>query len=348
MSPSSHRLETLLYADQPAVYIIAEVGSNHGGSLEQALAYIDACAAAGVDAVKFQSWQTERLHNRLDPVTDQLAAAIPILQRYQLPEEWHPTLAAACQAAGVAFLSTPFDPQRARLLRTLDVPAIKIASGDLTYTQLLQEVAGYSLPILLSTGMAELEEVEQALETLGPARDRAVLLHCVGAYPPRLEDAQLRSLPALATRFGLPVGLSDHYPGHTTAVAAVALGARVIEKHVTFSRAAGHPDSPFALELDELAALVRAVRLTEQALGDGSKRCRESEVGGRSGGRRSLYWQADLPAGSTISAAHLAPLRPAAGEFAPADLDRLVGCTTCRAVRAHRSVAQADLLEPLP
>lgn len=332
-----------IFGTDRATYTIAEIGSNHGGSLETAIAYIEACATAGADAVKFQSWHTSTILNSIDPASGKPAGAVPILERYELPHAWHAPLKAHCDRHGVDFLSTPFDTEKARLIRQVGAPAMKIASGDLTFVQLLREVGTYDLPVLLSTGMSEIEEIATALEALGPAKHRTILLHCVGAYPPSIEDANLRAIPALAETFGLPVGFSDHYPGYTTAVAAVALGACVIEKHVTFSRQAGHPDSPFALEIDEYAEMVEQIRLVERALGDRVKTTRPSEAGGRIGGRRSLYWRADLAPGTVIRHDHLAPLRPAMGELAPADMDRVIGRKVARAVTVGASVAWSDL-----
>jgi len=308
-------------------YVIAEIGSNHGGDLERTLKLVAACAEAGADAAKLQSWTVAGLQNCKDVTPEGLvdSKSWPVLERYRLPDDWHPRLSAHCRKSGLAFLSTPFDLGRARLLRSLDVPAIQIASGDLTYDELLEEVGSYGLPVLLSTGMANLGEIEHALTALGSAAKRTVLLHCVGAYPPEPEDANLKALVALQQAFGLPVGLSDHFPGHAMAVAAVALGACVIEKHVTFARTDGHPDSPFALEIPELAELVRTLRTIERALGDGRKRCMPSESGGLIGGRRCVFAARDLPAGRALARDDLAVVRPAIGEIAPAQLRSVVG-----------------------
>lgn len=318
-----------VYGADKATYIIAEVGSNFDGDLSLARDYVRACADAGVNAVKFQSWQSHKLQNQME-VTDsgelQPSRLLPILDKYALPVPWHRELRDYAKSLGVDFLSTPFDLERARLLRQLELPLIKIASGDLTYDQLLKEVGGYGLPLLLSTGMASLEEIEHALACVGDqGRKDIVLLHCVAAYPPEIKDANLLALRTLADRFALPVGISDHYPGHDTVLAAVALGAVMVEKHVTFSREAATPDSPFALEMDELAAMVVAVRRLEQALGDGRKVCRSSEQAGLVGGRRSLFAACDLKAGDRVSAVDIAVVRPNIAELKPQDLDRLVG-----------------------
>lgn len=345
----SHRvriaLTDILSGSNPdAVYVIAEVGSNHAGDLQQALRYIDACADAGADAIKFQSWTASEILNRIDPVSNEPHPAFSVLEQYQLPLSWYPQLKQHCIHSNIDFLSTPFDIDSARVLRDTGVPAIKIASGDLTYNQLLKEVGSYQLPILLSTGMANLVEIELALQELGKAaRQSTILLHCVGAYPPDIRDANLRAITTLADTFKLPVGLSDHYPDDTTALAAIALGARVIEKHVTFSRTSGTPDSPFALEVDEFKTMVDHIRQLQQALGDGLKQCRPSEAGGIVGGRRSLYWKVDLEEGEHINEQHLAVLRPNSGDFQPIDVNRLIGRKLVRAVSAHRPVSHLDV-----
>lgn len=295
-------------------YIIAEIGSNHDGRLENALDFVDACAQVGANAVKFQTWDPPKLYDPTD------AEVIAVLQRYRLPLEWHAVIRDRCALRGVDFLSTPFDVDSARFLRDLGVPAMKISSSDLVYDELVTEIGGYGLPVILSTGMANLQEIEHALALLGRDREDIVLLQCTAAYPPEIEDANLRALTTLQTTFGVPVGLSDHYPGHDTVIAGLALGACVIEKHVTISRAAGTPDAPFAIEMDELAALVHAVRSIERALGDGVKVCKPSEQGGLRGGRRGLFAARALRAGERLSRDAVAVVRPNISELQPGNL----------------------------
>lgn len=318
-----------LYGGSHSAYIIAEIGSNHAGQLKRAKEFIVACAQAGANAVKFQSWSAPKIQNIKDVGADgslQDAKAIPILTKYEVPDEWHGELAGFCQEQGVDFLSTPFDLDKARLLRSIQVPAIKIASGDLTYDQLLKEVGQYDLPILLSTGMANLGEIERALELLEQSDQRdIVLLHCTAAYPPDLKDANLLTIRTLRDTFDLPVGISDHFPGHDTILAAIALGASVVEKHVTFSRADGHPDSPFALEIPEFQAMVASIRSLEIALGNGKKCCMPSELGGQIGGRRCLFAARDLVVGQTLTLEDVAVVRPNIGELKPHHLDQVLG-----------------------
>lgn len=323
------------YGGNDPVYVIAEIGTNHTASLERAKKLVSACAEAGADAVKFQSWTVAGLQNMIEVNGEQATAAvISVLEKYQLPEDWHAELMTHCRAKGVDFLSTPFDLGRARLLRDLGVGALKIASGDLTYDELLEEVGGYGLPLLLSTGMANLGEIEHALTCLddvGRPGDR-VLLHCVAAYPPDPGDANLLAIRTLRETFGLPVGISDHFPGREMVLAAVALGAVVVEKHVTFSRQDGAPDSPFALEVPEFRDMVVAVRALEQSLGDGRKRCMPSEMGGLLGGRRSLFAARDLVPGECLTRDAVAVVRPNVAELKPQHLNEVLGCRLAQIV----------------
>jgi len=334
--PSGFDLAGRRYRGGGPVYLVAEIGTNHGGSLAKARELAAACAEAGADAVKFQSWRTEGLQNPVDlGAGGRLveSKAWSILKQYELPDEWHRVLAGDCRASGLDFLSTPFDPDRARLLRSLGCPAVKIASGDLTYTELLIEVGSYGLPVLLSTGMSTLAEIEAALNWLDPeGSGQVVLLHCVAAYPPEPAEANLRALTTLAQVFGRPVGLSDHYPGHSLALAAVALGACVIEKHVTDSRQAGTPDAPHSLEVSEFQRLVEEVRQLEAALGDGLKRPMPSEAGGLLEGRRCAYAACDLPAGKVLERDDLAVVRPNAGPIPPKCVTEIIGWRTKRFV----------------
>lgn len=308
------------------VYIIAEIGSNHDGSLERAKHLIKQSALAGADAVKFQSWVPERLNNLKEiagngTVVD--SPIIPVLKRYELPRDWHVELSDYCRKHGVDFLSTPFDVETARFLISIGIPAIKISSSDLIYDELLEEAGKSGKPVLLSTGMATLGETEHAVEKIG--HKKIVLLHCVATYPPVFEEANLSVIKTLGGAFGLPVGFSDHFPGHDFDLAAVALGACCIEKHVTLSRSDGAPDSFFALEMDELAAMVRAVRRLEKALGDGKKRCMPCEAGGLTGGRRCLYAARDLSVGDILKRDDIAVVRPAVGELKPGYLSLVIG-----------------------
>lgn len=307
-------------------YIIAEIGSNHNGSLDRAKELIKQSASAGADAVKFQSWIADKIQNKKEVNKDGSLVpsnAYSFMQRYELTREWHVELAEVSRANGVDFLSTPFDICTGRLLKSLEVPAIKISSSDLVYDELLEEVGGYGIPVLLSTGMATLGEVEKALGHIG--HENIVLFHCIAMYPPVFEEANLKAIKTIEEAFGLPVGFSDHFPGHEIDVAAVALGACSIEKHVTLSRTDGAPDSFYALEIEELAAMVKAIRQIEAAFGDGKKRCMPCEEGGLVGGRRCLYAARDLAEGEVLRREDVAVVRPNIGELKPAHLSSVIG-----------------------
>lgn len=318
-------------------YVIAEIGSNHDGDLDTARAMIRAAAEAGADAVKFQSFTADGLTRRGEP-------AHPILERLTLPDDWHPALRDAAADVGLHFLSTPFDEERARLLRGVGVPAFKIASGDLTHAPLLRAVAAYARPLIVSTGMATLDEVRGAVEAIRAAGDPPLaLLHCVSCYPARPEDMNLRAVVTLARSFGVPVGLSDHTPGHAMVLAAVALGATIVEKHVTFDRAREGPDHFYAMTFGELAAMVSDIRAVERALGDGVKAPIAREADGLRQGRRSVHAAVDIPAGASIEPTMLKVVRPASG-VAPTSLEQLIG-RRARIAIANDTALQWEQLE---
>jgi sialic acid synthase SpsE len=330
--------------------LIAEVGSNHDGSLDRALALVDVAADAGADAVKFQSFRAATLLVRRCRTADggwQPAAAYPTLERLEVPGEWHAALRDRARARGILFLSTPFDEERATLLAALGVPALKVASGDLTHLPLLRRLGGFGRPILLSTGLATPAEIDAALAAIaegaggGARRPPVVLLHCVSLYPLRPGDANLRVLPALRAETGCLVGWSDHSPGHTLAVGAVALGACVVEKHLTDDRRRKGPDHPFAMEPGEFRAMAAAIRELEAALGDGAKRPCDGEEPERTWARRGVYAARALSAGVVLSARDLKVVRPAAG-LPPAALAALVGRRLVRALETDEPVRAED------
>ncbi len=330
--------------------VIAEIGSNHDGSLERALALVDAAAAAGADAVKFQSFRAATLLAPRRPVPGggwRPNEGYPMLERLEVPVEWHAALRDRARERGALFLSTPFDEERAALLAALGVPAFKLASGDLTHVPLLRRVGGYGRPVLLSTGLATVEEIVAALEAITAGagatarRPPVVLLHCVSRYPLRPGDANLRALVALQARFDCPVGWSDHSPGHTLAVGAVALGACVVEKHFTDDRRRPGPDHSFAMEPNEFRAMVSAIRELESALGDGEKRPRRDEEPERLWARRSLHVAHALAPGATLEARDLKIVRPADG-LPPDALALVLGRRVRRALEPDQPLYAED------
>ena len=254
-------------------FVIAEAGVNHNGSLDMALKLVDAAVEAKADAVKFQTFRAERLLTPEAPKaayqienSDRTETQFEMLQRLELDEAAHRTLMDHCRRRGLAFLSSPFEQGSADFLETLGVPAFKIPSGEVTNLPFLCHVARKGIPLILSTGMATLEEVEVAVAAIRSSGCRQlVLLHCVSAYPASPSDANLRAMATLARTFGTPVGYSDHTLGIEVALAAVAMGAAVIEKHFTLDRTMPGPDHQASSEPGELALLVSGIRKVESA-----------------------------------------------------------------------------------
>ncbi|HUJ90053.1 MAG TPA: N-acetylneuraminate synthase family protein [Syntrophorhabdales bacterium] len=294
-------------------YIIADVGSNFNGSLDLARAYIDAGKEIGVDAVKFQTYRASTLLNALKPDGERWAA-YDVVKKYELPWEWHQELFEHAKRVGVEFLSTPFDLEIVAELDRMGMQAFKIASGDLTFTLLLQTVGSFGKPVILSTGMADLEEIRTAVQTLRESGALEIaLLHCVSNYPPRFEQVNLRAMKSMREAFGLQVGLSDHTPGNATALGAIALGASVIEKHITMDKQLGTPDAPFAMTIAQFETMVIEIRNLEKALGDGVKSPAEDERPERIWARRGIYARTDVEAGKPLTLEDVKFVRPADG-----------------------------------
>jgi N-acetylneuraminate synthase len=322
-------------------FVIAEAGVNHNGDLGLARKLIDAAAESGADAVKFQSFQADKLVTK-DAVkanyqtrnTDAGESQLDMLRRLELSAADHRELVAHCRRRGVLFMSTPFDDASADLLDELDVPVYKMPSGEVTNLPFLAHVARKRRPMIVSTGMTTLGEVEAAVQTLEAAGNPPfVLLHCVSNYPADPADVNLRAMQTMATAFGRPTGYSDHTLGDAVTLAAVALGACVIEKHFTLDRNLPGPDHQASLEPAEIAALVRSIRVVEAALGDGRKRPAASEANTAAVARKSLVAAADIPAGASLTEKTIAIKRPGTG-LPPAMRPLLVGKTARRDIRA--------------
>lgn len=301
-------------------YVIAEAGINHGGDVEVAARMVEIAASAGVDAVKFQSFTAKGL-------THEILAADQheFFARFELSRAEHAELARLCREAGVDFLSTPFDFAMADLLAELHVPAFKIASSDLTCLPLIEYVAAKGKPMFISTGMGDVKEARAAhLTAKAHGAPRVVLLQCTTNYPTAYPDVNLRAMQTLAEEVGCDVGFSDHSIGNYACFAAVALGARVIEKHFCLDKSAEGPDIPGSCDPAELGDLVRGFRAIEQALGSGEKRMRDSEREVAPLARRSIFYARDLRAGHVLVPADFTFLRPASG-LSPARAGELVG-----------------------
>lgn len=323
---------------RPPIYLIAEAGINHGGDLEVAARMVEAAAAAGVNAVKFQSFTARGL-------THEVLAADQheFFARFELSRDEHARLATLCRAQQVDFLSTPFDFAMADLLNELSVPAFKIASCDLTNLPLIEHCARFGKPLYMSTGMGDIEEARQAYHTARAAGSpRVVLLQCTTNYPTLHEDVNLKAMQALREGVGCPVGFSDHSVGNWACFGAAALGAEVIEKHFCLDKSADGPDIPGSCDPAELADLVKGVRALELALGDESKAMRDSEREVAAIARRSIFYARDLPVGHELQPADFTFLRPATG-LSPARLGELVGNRLSQPVSAGDLARLEDL-----
>ncbi len=329
--------------------VIAEAGVNHNGEIDLALDLVRAAAAAGADVVKFQSFHAEALvtaqartaayQQGATGATEQLA----MLRRLELDAVAMGRLQAECVRLGVGFLSTPFDHRSADELHRLDVPAFKVGSGDLTNHPFLAHLAGLGRPLIVSTGMATLDEVEDAAACIRAHGDPPVAwLHCVSAYPAPVAASNLRAVDSLRLTVGGPVGLSDHTPGLEVALAAVARGAQVIEKHLTLDRSLAGPDHAASLEPGAFAQLVRQIRAVESALGDGIKRPQACEGDTAAVARRSLVAARNLPVGHRLAVGDLLAKRPGSG-IAPDRLGAVLGKTLTKPLDADALLAWKDL-----
>ncbi|MFQ5801296.1 MAG: N-acetylneuraminate synthase [Candidatus Methylomirabilales bacterium] len=332
-------------------FIIAEAGVNHNGDVELAKRLVDVAVEAGADAVKFQTFKAERVVSPGAPkaeyqkqTTGAAESQFEMLCGLELSPETHLELFSYCRRRGIVFMSTPFDEESADLLDELDVPVFKIPSGEITNLPFLTHVARKGKPMIVSTGMSYMDEVKVAVRTIEEVGSTGfILLHCVSAYPANPADANLRAMHTMSTEFNVPVGYSDHTPGIEVALAAVTLGACVIEKHFTLDRSLPGPDHQASLEPGELAALVRGVRNVEKALGHGRKEPAAGEADTAAVARRSLVAAQDIPAGTALTLDLIAVKRPGTG-LPPAMLPYLVGRTLRVDVRAD-SILRMEMLE---
>lgn len=321
--------------------IIAEAGVNHNGRLELALKLVGAAAAAGAEMVKFQSFVAEEVVTPDAPkAAYQVDDAQPgqsqleMIRALQLSPDDHRAIVEACRQSRVRFLSTPFDLPSLRLLVDLGVPAIKVPSGEVTNLPFLAEVARTGKPVILSTGMSNLAEVGVAVATLQEAGCRELaLLHCVSSYPADPRQVNLRAMATLTQEFGLPVGYSDHTLGREVPLAAVALGACIIEKHFTLDRGLPGPDQRASATPPEIRDLVVGVRVVEAALGDGRKEPTPGEADAMAVVRRSLVAAVDIPAGAALTEKMVAIRRPGTG-LPPSRLPEVLGRKTKAAIPA--------------
>ena len=326
--------------------VIAEVGSNHCRDWAMTLRLLDAAATARVEAVKFQTYSGNTLYSTKTETAPYLIeqglikegeTVVDLIDRISLPREWQARLDEACRERGLAFLSTPFDLQAVEELEAVGVPAYKVASTEITHIPLLEAVGQTRKPVILSTGMSSLGDIESALHAIG--HDRVILLQCTTAYPAKPQDANLRVIETLGRAFELPVGLSDHTRSSVAAAVAVALGARLLEKHITLDRSLPGPDHRFAIEPDELCEYAATAREAFDSLGSGRKLPIAAEEKYRRY-RCGVFGVVDLPEGTILTREHLIVKRkPGVGGLDAADLPKLIGR------RMRRSRAADEVLE---
>ena len=321
--------------------VIAEAGVNHNGDLQLAFQLVEAAAQAGADVVKFQTFQAQGLATAQadkasyqNETTGKVEGQLAMLQKLELTPVQHLQLIDHCRACGIEFLSTAFDPVSIDLLASLKLKCWKIPSGEITNLPYLRKIGSLKQPVILSTGMANLGEIEAAIDVLeqaGSSRDQITVLHCTTEYPAPLDEVNLRAMQTISHAFGVAVGYSDHTDGIAVPIAAVAMGATVIEKHLTLDNSMEGPDHRASLEPDQFAAMVQGIRAIERALGDGIKRPTTSERANLPIVRKSIVAARAIQAGELFSAENITAKRPGIG-ISPMHWEALMGR---RALRAY-------------
>ncbi|MGB0852603.1 MAG: pseudaminic acid synthase [Pikeienuella sp.] len=333
-------------------YVICELSANHNGSLERALEMIDAAAATGADAIKVQTYTPDTLTIDHDGPGFRIEGGLwhgrtlyDLYSEAYTPFEWHEAMFARARQLGVTMFSTPFDESAADLLESLDAPAYKIASFEMTDLPLVAYVAAKMKPMIISTGMATPEEIAAAVDTArAHGTGEIVLLHCISSYPAPIEQANVATVPHLAAKFGCVGGLSDHTLTDTAAMASMALGGAVVEKHFTLDRSEGGPDSTFSLEPAEFARLVKNCKDTWRAVGQVTEGATQAEEANKAF-RRSLYAVADIAAGEAFTKANMRSIRPGFG-LPPGRYDDVLGAVATSAIKRGQPIT-ADMVDGL-
>lgn len=347
--PSINIAGRRIAADAPP-YIIAELSANHNGKLETALKIIEEAKKAGADAVKLQTYTADTITLDCDSEDFQIHGGLwdgknlyQLYKEAQMPWEWHAILFEYARKLGITIFSSPFDNTAVDLLESLNTPAYKIASFEAIDLPLIKYVASTGKPMIISTGMADADEIQEAIEAAreGGCKELAIL-HCVSGYPAPAADYNLRTIPDMMNRFGLVTGLSDHTLDNTTAIASVVMGASVIEKHFTLDRSGGGPDDSFSLEPVELVALCRDSKTAWAAMGQVDYGRKSSEQGNAKF-RRSLYFVKDINIGDLITNECVRSVRPGFG-LPPKYLDQIIGKKAKRAIQALTPTTEADFL----
>jgi N-acetylneuraminate synthase len=335
-------------------YVVAELSANHNGKLDTAIKIVEAAKAAGADAVKLQTYTSDTITLDCDTEDFRIHGGLwdgrtlyDLYEQAHMPWEWHAPLFEYSRKLGITIFSSPFDSTAVDLLEDLNVPAYKIASFEAVDLPLIKYVASTGKPMIISTGMANAEEILEAIEAAreGGCKQLAIL-HCVSGYPAPAADYNLRTIPDMIRRFGLATGLSDHTLGNTTAIASIAMGASIIEKHFTLDRNGGGPDDSFSLEPAEMAMLCHGVRTAWEALGEIAYGCKSSEQSNVKF-RRSLYFVKDMEAGDQINKESIRSVRPGFG-LPPKHLNGLIGKHVRRSVAKNTPVTLDDIEGYLP
>lgn len=332
-----------------SVLIIAEAGVNHNGSMEIAKQLVDAAVDAGVDIIKFQTFKAEKLVSKSAKqaeyqkrnISDGNDSQYEMLKKLELSKENHEELIAYCKEKGIRFWSTAFDSESMDYLHSLNLGLWKIPSGEITNYPYLRKIASYREDIIMSTGMCEEQDIQNAIDVLvklGIKKEQIILLHCNTQYPTPFQDVNLKAMNTIKETFGIQVGYSDHTQGVEVPIAAVALGAAVIEKHFTIDRNLPGPDHKASLEPSELRAMVNAIRNIEQALGDGIKKVSDSERGNISVARKSIVAACTIKKGELLTEDNLAVKRPGTG-LSPMLWENVIGTV------AIKDYEEEDLIE---
>jgi len=326
-------------------YVVAEMSANHNGSIENAFRIISAAKEAGADAVKIQTYRPDTITLNCDSEDFKIRGGLwdgrslyELYQEAHTPWAWHRALFEHARKVGITIFSSPFDNTAVDLLETLNAPVYKIASFEAVDIPLIKYVASTGKPMIISTGMADVQEIQEAIDAAreGGCRELAIL-HCVSGYPAPASDYNLRTVGDMIKRFGLVTGLSDHTLDNTTAIASIALGASIVEKHFTLDRSGGGPDDSFSLEPQDLAALCRGVRTAWESLGEVDYGRKPSEQGNVKF-RRSLYFVKDLKAGDVVTPDAIRSVRPGFG-LAPKLFESVVGRQVAQDVAANTPVS---------
>lgn len=340
------------------VFVIAEAGVNHNGDAARALEMVDVAAKSGADAIKFQTFSADKLVSHQAEKAEYQkretgeGSQHAMLKALEMSDALHAALVVRCGQTGIEFMSTPFDDEAADMLIALGMRRIKVPSGEITNHPFLRHLAGKDRPLIVSTGMATMAEITEALAVIAnvrtargfaaPLEDMVTVLHCTSNYPAEPSDVNLRAMRTIADETGMPVGYSDHTLGLAVSTAAIAMGATVIEKHFTLDRTLPGPDHSASLTPDELAALIVQIRTVEAALGSPVKAPTDAELPVRAVARRSVSVTRDSPAGTMLTRSDLALLRPGSG-IAPRHIDELSGRTLARDVVRGTPLTWDDL-----